>query len=809
MNDVLAKLRKLKGRGARELRARSAQTLAAYAERRGFSKQARVPSDAELFSAMAVDQTGGTSLSAQKLLEHFRTRTSPRFFASFDDRGRTVEALRERFGSQMKEAVVEKALRIIGGRFDLLGWRDLSFGQPPDWHLEPVSQRRAPKLHWSRIPYLDADVAGDKKIIWELNRHQYFATLGRAYLHTGDERYTATFASHLESWITENSPKLGINWSSSLEVSFRAISWLWAFHFFKDSKQLTPALFLRALKFLYIHARHLETYLSTYFSPNTHLTGEALGLYYLGTLLPEFRHAARWRERGQNILMGALDFQVRADGVYFEQASYYHRYTADFYTHLLILARLNNRAIEPKLIEKLTALLDHLMYITRPDGTTPLFGDDDGGRLVMLDERAPDDFRSTLATGAALLKRGDYKYVAEDASEETFWLLGCEGLEAFDELPAEKPRDESRAFKDGGYFVMRDGWTKESNYLLVDCGPHGALNCGHAHADALAFDLASAGRTLLVDPGTYTYTGSAEIRDLLRSSTAHNTLTVDNESSSVPDTSPFHWRQIAESRLHDWLSHARFDYFSGSHDGYRRLPSPALHARSILFIKGNYFIMRDRVRTDGAHRYELRFHFSPEAVPRICEEGDGVVVRERAEGKSGLELHTFGGEWAVEDGWVSPCYGQRVAAPVLSLLARAEGAHEFITFMIPHAAAMLSEAVVREHTATGGRLFEVRQKDFCDNLALGDGDLVEGERFHSDFVWSWVRFSNEDARVEEVLLIGGSKFFLNGRAVFESKTRASYVLARRVEGELLLERDGHEERVPLEDGETESNVYSF
>src|SRR2546430_5092825 len=40
--------------------------------------------------------------------------------------------------------------------------------------------------------------------------------------------------------------------------------------------------FLRAVKFLFLQGRHIETYLSTYYSPNTHLTGEALGLLYLG-----------------------------------------------------------------------------------------------------------------------------------------------------------------------------------------------------------------------------------------------------------------------------------------------------------------------------------------------------------------------------------------------------------------------------------------------------------------------------------------------------------------------------------------------
>jgi hypothetical protein len=324
----------------------------------------------------------------------------------------------------------------LAGTFDLLGLRDLALGKEIDWHLEPLSGKRTPLVHWSQLNYLDATVAGDKKITWELNRHQYFLTLGRAYWLAGDERYAQTFVSHVTSWMDQNPPKLGINWASSLEVAFRSISWLWALQFFADSRALNADVLLRLTKFLYLNASHLETYLSTYFSPNTHLTGEALGLFYIGLLLPQFRDAARWRELGLEILTSQLPRHVQPDGVYFEQSSYYHRYTTDFYIHLAILLRRNGMALPPQLEPRLELLLDHLMHITRPDGTTPLFGDDDGGRLVMLDDRRGNDFRAALATGAVLFQRADYKFVAGEAAEETLWLLGAEGLRAFDEIRA-------------------------------------------------------------------------------------------------------------------------------------------------------------------------------------------------------------------------------------------------------------------------------------------------------------------------------------------------------------------------------------
>src|SRR5829696_921110 len=343
-------LQKIRKASLHELRVRAAQKVAAFSERRGWSDLVKLPSD-HVFAGAAHD-----------LLEHFRSRAEPSFFASFKNPEQTVTEFKLRW-PETAQRLVEKADRICEGKFDLLGFKNLDFGNPIDWHFEPLSGKRIPLQHWSKLDYLDVEVAGDKKIIWELNRHQYFMTLGQAYLLTGDERYAHVLATHLEAWMDANPPKLGINWASSLEVAFRSMSWLWAFHFFKSSPSLSAETFKRAWKFLYLSARHLESYLSTYFSPNTHLTGEALGLFYLGTLLPEFKAAERWRELGLEILVSQLPRHVKTDGVYFEQSSYYHRYTTDFYIHLAVLLHNNGVMLPLELEPRLELLLDHLMYI--------------------------------------------------------------------------------------------------------------------------------------------------------------------------------------------------------------------------------------------------------------------------------------------------------------------------------------------------------------------------------------------------------------------------------------------------------------
>jgi hypothetical protein len=439
---VLRKLRRLRGRSAKELRVRGTQAAHACIERIGLGPQNAL-SDRAFLRLIDVARFKNPSLTAANLLAHFRSRPTPKLFGAFAEPLETRAMLRRRFGDQAQTALLARADFVRDGKFDLLGTQGLNFGTPVDWHLEPISGIRTPLVHWSAIDFLNPLVAGDKKFIWELNRHQHFLTLGRAYWHTGNEAYAETFATHASQWMDANPPKLGINWASSLEVSLRMISWLWAIHFFKDAPSLTPQLFMRLLKSILVHARHVETYLSTYFSPNTHLTGEALGLYYVGTLLPEFKRAAQWRAVGARVLLEELERHVKADGVYLEHSTYYQRYTADFYTHFLLLSQDDDETMptgaKRRLRGKLEALLDHLMYITRPDGTTPYLGDDDGGRLAPLDDRPPNDFRATLALAAVINKHPDYKFVAGEAPESLLWLFGAPGLKEYDALVAQEP----------------------------------------------------------------------------------------------------------------------------------------------------------------------------------------------------------------------------------------------------------------------------------------------------------------------------------------------------------------------------------
>lgn len=763
-----------------EIRTRGGQAFSAYIEQR---YAPGVPSDDEFVGLIDAALFGDSPIIAESIWKQFYDHGKRSFFPSLRERS----ASRDFFESEFKDSAekfINAAEDILRGRIDLLGYKSLYVGVDIDWHREPVSATPSPLKHWKEFDELDADETGDKKVLWELNRHQHFFTLGVAYMLTRDERFADAFVTHLSSWIDQNPPSIGINWASSLEVAFRSMSWIWAFHFFRDCDRFTPGLFKKSLKHLYLHGRHIEQYLSKYYSPNTHLTGEALALYYLGTQLRFFKRADHWRKLGENILFDEITRQIHEDGVYFEQSTWYQRYTLQFYSHFAILRSLDVGAEfdlrSQDMEERFRSAFDHLMYMTMPDGTTPLIGDEDGGRMLPLTSATADDFRETLGLAAVIFDSPEQKYVSGRSAEEVFWLTGIAGANTYLGRDAIQPRETSKAFNNGGYCVMRDGWEDTDNVLIIDCGEVGSLAGGHGHADALAIEVAVQGRRMIVDPGTYTYHESREMRDRFRSSTAHNSLSVDGLSSSEPG-STFNWRTRANTTLDKWIAEERFDLFEGSHDGYRRLSDPVTHERNIFFLKNDYWIIRDVAKAIGAHEYSLDFQFSAGVDVSIGDLGEWI-------GDEHHRIYAFGdnGSWQQEESWISKRHGEKQNASVMRFVADTTGTQEFFTFILPCDAGC-EPPEVTEVATPRGRAFVIMYRGYTDLLVFNDvaDATVDTGVFETDAKYTWARMRDGESLPDEIVLVQGIKTSIGGVDVFKSPSD-EYASIRRFGQELYI-----------------------
>jgi hypothetical protein len=172
----------------------------------------------------------------------------------------------------------------------------------------------------------------------------------------------------------------------------------------------------------------------------------------------------------------------------------------------------------------------------------------------------------------------------------------------------------------------------------------------------LAVTLDVQGHPLLVDPGTATYTMDPVLRDRMRSSASHNTLTLDGASSSLP-AGPFHWRTSADARLDAWRGNAGFAWAEGAHDGY----PAARHRRSIVQVAGGGTLIADQVVGQARHAAQLHWHFDPawrvacDSARRIraCHE-DGTIAWLVRDGGS---LWLVNGDEETGLGWCSPRYG--------------------------------------------------------------------------------------------------------------------------------------------------------
>ncbi len=457
---------------------------------------------------------------------------------SLPDPLRTADALR---GSDFASQIISTAEEVMGHRFPLLAL-EIETGPLIDWRRDYRHEKQSGIAYFRRIPYLDFSAVGDHKFIWELNRHQHLVLLAQAYLLTKDERYTGEIFLEIESWIEQNPFQRGINWTSALEVAFRALSWIWVYHFVGSEM---PDRFRRDfLTALYRHGLHLYENLSVYFSPNTHLLGEAVALHALGVLFPKFRGADQWRARGSRIVLAQLEFQMKPDGSHFEQSTYYHVYSVDFFVLFYLLS-----GRPPEMTGQLMRMAEYLEALLGSNRRISFQGDDDGGRLFHPYGPRDQFGRATLATCGILLGRDEWIGTQTELAEQAAWWVGADVLSRAVETP--HAGGAPRFFPDSGDLFLRSG----SLSIQMDCGPFGYGGAGHSHSDTLSIVLESEGERVLVDPGTYAYMGDPAERNWFRGSGAHNTVRVNGKDQGGA-AGPFRWSSKPSVTVRGWRATA-------------------------------------------------------------------------------------------------------------------------------------------------------------------------------------------------------------------------------------------------------------
>jgi hypothetical protein len=370
-----------------------------------------------------------------------------------------------------------------------------------------------------------------------------------------------------------------------------------------------------------------------------------------------------------------MEEQVTRDGVDFEKSTSYHRLVLELFYTATILCRLNKIQFSREFMNRLENMFDYVQYYTRPDGSVPLVGDADDGRLFRLSMREDvNDHRHALCVGAILFGRSDFKQAAGKFSQDALWLFGGEGFEKYQLLRGEPQTLGSRGFPEGGFYVARNARA----HLYIDAGDIGMKGRGgHGHNDTLSFELWAEGEPVIVDSGTYAYTFDPKARQEFRSTRAHNTVMVDEKELAEFAGLWSIKKDTTNPKVLNWTTAQDKDVLEAEQYAY----SPAIHRRRFEFSKEQLSLrITDTIQGAGEHLVESFLHFSPHI--RVEAQGRTTVM---LTGTAHSYLITVSeGEIEILDSWFSRSYGVREPNKTLCVRLKRQLPAE-LTILVEHA----------------------------------------------------------------------------------------------------------------------------
>jgi hypothetical protein len=226
--------------------------------------------------------------------------------------------------------------------------------------------------------------------------------------------------------------------------------------------------------------------------------------------------------------------------------------------------------------------------------------------------------------------------------------------------------------------------TIDDHFFIADVGEVGLDGRGgHGHLDALSFELMLHGIPLVVDPGSYLYTGDPDARNRFRSTRAHNVAMVDGEEMASLFPRQL-WRLGTEADPYDvsWRQSKDGFLLSARHDGYVRLPDPVHYHREFEFSAADTRLtVSDGFQGIGPHVVERFLHFAPSLELVLAEQR--LLITARPDRRF-LVTWDDDTQATLIDDWVSSSYGERSKSRTLVLRNTIHG-KSVLTFAVASA----------------------------------------------------------------------------------------------------------------------------
>lgn len=471
----------------------------------------------------------------------------------------------------------------------------------------------------------------DREWAWLSNRHSQVGVVLNTYFETGNPKYAEYIDLFLRDFIIVSMPYPGEKGTESiwrgLEVAARAKIWSRIFYNLLESPYLSPSTRLLMLSSLPDHAH----YNRNFHGGNNWLTMEISALATVATNFPEYKNSGAWLEYSIEAMTESMKDQVYADGVQTELTSHYHNVTFRNFELFRDICMQANKPLPDYFNNNIEAMYQYIATAMRPDGHRILNNDGDRG-----------SDRELILEAAREFNRPDWEYMATN---------GKSGI---------KPSDGPSWFYPwAGQMISRSGYDADAHWSFFDVGPWGS---GHQHNDKMHISISGYGRDLLVDAGRFAYTGEVaqKFRGYARGTQGHNSVLIDG-NGQLPDIT------VAESPL--GAEHFKitpiFDYAWGSFDKYANVEGRAVHNRAMMYVRGKYWIVVDRIESDRPRKVDVLWHWHPECSVRqdkgniVWTDNERGNLRVMPVGKQKWDINFIKGQESPEiQGWYSEEYNK-------------------------------------------------------------------------------------------------------------------------------------------------------
>jgi len=564
--------------------------------------QAVKPGVKGLENFYAAREKGKTNQALKILADYLKQKSADRFYFSWKN-------FNERFRRYSKEYPSEK-----------------------NTHLESAEKQMTtfPSLTKWELPF--NNLKGKKVTTYELRhlaRQYYIFDIGMSYYYSNeDTSYLNYFMGQVKSLNAAFEKKeVGKDVFEYFHCGNRVVHWMLVNNAFLASPKYTRHDQLTLIKTFLYHGAVLAKITRKYNYGNHHTKG-LVGLFLISTLYPEFVNSAQWQQQAVNGITMHMEREVNEDGFQFERSVHYHIGDIENYFLVYQLAKINNVKLPGLFLSRLRGMFEALVKMAQPNKTLPVLQDDTDRPLAEF-----NTIDEAMTVGTILFKDKTFRYYSDDKIPASlYWLIKLKDFNSISKLKGEGPKFGSIALTNTGYYVMRNGWKKNDQYMIISAGLS-KQKPDHQHADMLGIVAYSHCNEIIPN---YQVNYPQPDFSFFKNSWVNNVVLVD----SIPQGRKWipnpggdgfgKWKSLPVPKVLAWKISNDIDYFAGTNNGYNDLF--VNYTREVFFIKEGFWIVKDNFSAKGNHSFQqiwqghFEVFYNNMRARTVFQDGSGLEI---------------------------------------------------------------------------------------------------------------------------------------------------------------------------------------